>query len=96
MRKHHAQIFIGEDNSSTTSEKIHEFDADEEQSHADVNVADHAHWTAIDEHGASEIKDQSVLELVQCSYNATKYITPQIYNQLEYMYILQIMSALYV
>jgi hypothetical protein len=54
MRKYHAQTLRGEDNSSATSEERHEFDADEEQSHADVNVADHAHWTAINEHGASE------------------------------------------
>ena len=54
MRKYHAQTLRGEDNSSATSEERHEFDADEEQSHADENVADHAHWTAIEEHGASE------------------------------------------
>jgi hypothetical protein len=54
MRKYHAQTLRGEDNSSGTSEERHEFDADEEQSHADENVADHAHWTAIEEHGASE------------------------------------------
>jgi hypothetical protein len=39
--------------------------------------------------------DQSALELVQRGCKTTKYITAHKYNELEYMYILQIMSALF-
>jgi hypothetical protein len=43
MRKYHAQTLKGEDNSSVKSGGRHEFDSDEEQSHADINVDDYVH-----------------------------------------------------